>query len=273
MIQTKYDKPTSIWMTITPEIAKYFLSLSLGNRKESQTTVKAYGRDMKTGRWRKNGEPMAFDSNGAFRNGHHRCWSCIQADAPFETLVNFGLPPEECDEFDRGRPRSFFDRMILSDGEKWTQNKAIISVIKSHFRYLGVDKPTDSEMEDFMDRNSEELEWCYKTFLYKARKNSKKAGVALAIFYAAKMGVNKDELQDFANSVETGLYDISKGTAIYKLLKDLDSFRGAGRLSQKTIMLATENAIKDYLNRKDRHKTYLLHANSVWSDLEAIKQI
>lgn len=271
MIETKYSEPTMKWVTVTPEIAKQFLDSSVGNRNEARATVNAYARDMQAGHWYRNGEPMAFDKNGIFRNGHHRCKACIQSNTAFDSLIVFGLDPDECEEFDRGRARTFYDKMLIFGTEKWRQNKAIISMIRQHFRSVGVEKATDSEIADFMNRNSEELEWCYKAFLYKAKKNSKKSGVALAIFYAVKAGVNRDELKDFAISVETGLYDISKGTAIYKLLKDLDSIVMAGRTQQKMILVATENAIKDYLGRKDRHKTYLIHTNPIWSEFEMIK--
>ena len=275
MLRIKRDHKEEEWITVTPELAKIFLASSIGNRPESAHTVDAYARDIVAHKWYANGEPITFDTNGHMRNGHHRCLACIKANTPFVSLVVFGLPPEDCDEYDRCKARSFRDRMVLSEAEKWMASGSVITVVRTHFRTHGISKPTDSDIEGFMDRNKEELEWCYNTFLYKAKKNVKKAGVSLAIFYALKVGVNRDDLKEFAESVDTGLYDVSKGTAIYRLLKDLNSqsYGKSGNTAQKMLLLATENAIKDFIGRKDRTKTYLSHANPVWSNLEIISAL
>ena len=272
IIRTQYSFKREEWMVITPELAKFFLSCSPGNRPETAATVNAYARDMKANHWCENGEPICFDWNGKLRNGHHRCLACVKSGVPFKSLVAFGLDPAQCDEYDRGRARSFRDKMILARSEKWASSGTTISVVRAHFRNIKIDKPTDSELYDFLYRNEEDLKWCYTTFLYKAKKNTKKAPVALALFYAKKLGVNKEEIKDFAESVETGLYDINKGTAVYRFLKDLNSSSGLlyGRPSQNILLHATENALKDYLNRKDRTKTYLTHQNPVWSALPSV---
>lgn len=272
MIITKRSQVETEWILITPEIAKQFLECSIGNRPESEATVLAYARDMAAGHWIPNGETIVFDSNGAMRNGHHRCHACIKANTPFLCLCVFGVDPDKCDQYDTGKARTFRDKMILSGEEKWKTCGSVITLIRTHFRLLSAEKPTDSEIFGFMERNQDDLRWCYDTFLYKARKNVKRAGVSLGIFYALKAGVNKDELAEFAESIDTGLYDIGKGTAAYRFLKDLDEIHNSsGRFVQKRTLLATENAIKDFVSRKNRTKTYMKRVNPVWSDSAIIR--
>lgn len=275
MIITKRSKREEEWILITPEIAEYFLSCSLINRPETYVTIEAYARDMAAHKWFGNGETITFDWNGNLRNGHHRCRACIKANTPFEALVVFGLDPKQCDEYDRGKNRTFRDKMIFASAEKWMYNKVMVAIVRTHLRVQGINKPTDNDIECFMIRNAEGLKWCYETFIYKAKKHSKKASVALAIFYAWNAGINRDDLIEFSESVDVGLYDISKGTAVYRLVRDLDSLKNlrAGSAEQKKILIATENAIKDFVGRRDRTKTYLLHANPIWSDSEMARKL
>ena len=64
-------------ITVTPELAREFVSHNLNNRRLSQKIVEIYASRMKKGKWEINNDDLGFDTEGRMLNGQHRCWACI----------------------------------------------------------------------------------------------------------------------------------------------------------------------------------------------------
>lgn len=95
--------------TITPERAAALLEANKENRKIRQQAVVRYARDMAAGCWDVNAEAIKFSKDGTLIDGQHRLWACVEAEAPFTTLVVRGLDFEVRESIDGGIKRSFSD--------------------------------------------------------------------------------------------------------------------------------------------------------------------
>jgi len=100
-------------ITITPDMAAQWLEMNKKNRKVRSGVVDKYARDMKAKRWQVTGDAVRFDKDTNLIDGQHRLLACVKSNAPFETLVIYGLPPESQDVMDQGAVRRSEDVLSL----------------------------------------------------------------------------------------------------------------------------------------------------------------
>lgn len=100
-------KPVRIRMLVTPAMAKAWLeTTNVNNRPLSEMHWMKIWLDIAEDRWKYNGEPISFGTNGALLNGQHRLQACAAGDAPIDTDVIFGLDPEAMSTIDIGKVRT-----------------------------------------------------------------------------------------------------------------------------------------------------------------------
>ena len=100
-------KPVRIRMLVTPAMAKTWLeTTNVNNRPLSEMHWMKIWLDIAEGRWKYNGEPISFGTNGALLNGQHRLQACAEGDTPIDTDVIFGLDPEAMSTIDIGKVRT-----------------------------------------------------------------------------------------------------------------------------------------------------------------------
>jgi hypothetical protein len=102
------------FVTITPDVARELLALNHENRHLSPTKISHYAGDIIAGRWAVNGEPIIISDDGQLNDGQHRLLGCIEAEAPFDTLIVFGVKRETRTTVDQGRARTLGDYMQMS---------------------------------------------------------------------------------------------------------------------------------------------------------------
>ena len=101
----------------TPEEAAYVIkNLNTSNRYISPNHVEMLARDMKSGKWRDNGDPVRFMTDGSLGDGQHRLAACARANVPITVLVVSGLTKEDMLTVDRGRIRSIGDMLAIAHG-------------------------------------------------------------------------------------------------------------------------------------------------------------
>lgn len=123
-------------LTITPVMAEAILDFKQPNRPIADRKAEVYGRDMKSGSWHLNGEPIIFTGTrdevmtaialtGEARqkyveqhrigliDGQHRCWASVETQASFQTLVVYGVPAQSMDSIDTGFARTFGHVMAI----------------------------------------------------------------------------------------------------------------------------------------------------------------
>jgi hypothetical protein len=98
------------FVTITPQIAEVFLNhFNNSNRPITEANVLRLAKEMSSGKWLSNFEPISFNKLGDSTNGQHRFKALIKSNMSFKFLVITGLEPEVYDTIDGGRKRTTSD--------------------------------------------------------------------------------------------------------------------------------------------------------------------
>ena len=126
-------KPTRLRMLVTPAMAKHWLeNTNVKNRPISETHWMKIWLDIVEGRWKYNGEPISFGTNGALLNGQHRLQACSESEIPIDTDVIFGLDPEAMSTIDIGKVRTAANIAYLEGVENATAACAAAHLILLH---------------------------------------------------------------------------------------------------------------------------------------------
>lgn len=99
---------------LTPALARVLLSRNDGNRRISDALVTSYARDISTGGWTFNGEPIILSLDGKLNDGQHRCEAVVAADKPIKTILVIGVDRETRTTLDQGRVRSAGDFLAMN---------------------------------------------------------------------------------------------------------------------------------------------------------------
>lgn len=146
---------TSI-MQVTPQLAKFWLSLNDRNRKINPKGVADYARQMTTGKWLLNGESIKRAHNGSLLDGQHRLMAVIEAGVAVEMLVIEDLEPEIQDTVDAGRKRTAADALSM-DG---VANASIVAAVgrrawmwdQNNIRFVAASSPSISEVKETIEK-------------------------------------------------------------------------------------------------------------------------
>lgn len=146
-------------VAVTPALAEKWLGHNTHNRNVRQTKVEQYARDMATGRWRFNGDPIRFDVNGALLDGQHRLLAVLRSGATVQALAVYNLAPEAQDTMDIGAARKLGDQLYLSGETNASTLGAILRRLVMYDAGIrsvgGNNSPTHAEMRDYLDANPE----------------------------------------------------------------------------------------------------------------------
>lgn len=95
--------------TVTPELAREWLSNNGINRPLKHWRVRAITNDIKADKWALNGETIIISAEGKLLNGQHRATAISKADKAVPTLVVYGVPDDLMPTIDQGVQRSHGD--------------------------------------------------------------------------------------------------------------------------------------------------------------------
>jgi hypothetical protein len=102
-------------VTLTPERAIELLEHNTLNRPLSQPHVNRIIEQIKSGKWKWNGDTIKIAEGGDVVDGQHRLWAIAEAKHPVETVVVYGVPREAFATVDTLRkPRSGADILALN---------------------------------------------------------------------------------------------------------------------------------------------------------------
>lgn len=102
--------------TVTPQMASTYLGTIDKQRKMRRSKVEQYAREMMSGRWHLNGEPLIFSRDGRLKDGQHRLHAVVMAKTEIPFLVVRGIDPAAMATIDTGSSRSYGDVVTLRDG-------------------------------------------------------------------------------------------------------------------------------------------------------------
>jgi hypothetical protein len=100
--------------TITPEVAKQYLSTNLKHQRKVTNTHKWHLRQqMQSGQWKMTGEPIIFDEYGQLVDGQHRLHALIEAKISLQFVIIRGVATDTFVAMNRGKSRSSADIMTI----------------------------------------------------------------------------------------------------------------------------------------------------------------
>ena len=256
-------------LSITPEMAQEMLAKSEGNRPIKRATVEMYARDMLNGNWKVNGETIVFDEAGVLRDGHHRLSAIIKANKPVLMCVIYGAP--ETTIFDNGVPRSARDQLIMNGGTGNLTQFGMQSIIRYHYTIQHkISKVSLQEIQEFYERNETMLTQAYE-LTYGGANYLRKASVGYAVFCALECGVHLDALKEFMRIAKTGNFTSVYDAPALKLREYIFRNSSGQRSAKYALLCVAENAISDFVNRKQRKNNYKETSHPVYSNQRIIK--
>ena len=122
--KTKYEKPFSEFITITPQMASYALAHAAQNRLLSSPYLSDLVDAMSSGDFSVNGESIKFGKDGLLFDGRHRLTACVKANKPMDSLVVYGMDEGAVKSVDLNKPRSIGDMVAIGGGAYSTQTGA-----------------------------------------------------------------------------------------------------------------------------------------------------
>lgn len=100
---------------LTPDLATSLLERNQLNRPLSDQHVKRLANQIKTGKWRFNGDTIKLSSTEEVLDGQHRLWAVIESKISVETIIVYGIDKDAFSTIDTLRkPRSGGDVIALA---------------------------------------------------------------------------------------------------------------------------------------------------------------
>lgn len=117
--------PELTTITLTPELATQLLERNSLNRPLSDQHVSRIARQIKSGKWKFNGDTIKIADTNDVLDGQHRLWAVIEAKMPVETILVRGIAREAFATIDTlRRARSGSDVLTLNGAHQY---RAIIA--------------------------------------------------------------------------------------------------------------------------------------------------
>lgn len=202
-------KPFGEVFTITPDMARVLLTLNPSNRKISPLNVGRIAHDIRTDKWRLNGEPIIFSRDGELNDGQHRLHAVIEADRPVETFITFGLDRESRTTVDTGIARTAASFLSMN-AEPYYTNAAAVAALLYSWRVNNQDLEPHSDQratkQDTLDTyehyRAEIQAACAAVVTRKGYSNY--GGAVLVLAYLLFSRANKSEADQFLQKLVTG---------------------------------------------------------------------
>lgn len=107
-------------ITLTPELAVELLERNGLNRPLNEQHVSRIARQIKSGKWRFNGDSIKIADTEDILDGQHRLWAVIEAKQAVETVIVYGIAREAFSTIDTLRkPRSGSDVLALNGAHRY----------------------------------------------------------------------------------------------------------------------------------------------------------
>ena len=117
--------------TITPAAAKKLLEYNIENRALNSIHVDELAREMKSGRWKINGDTIRISDTGKIIDGQHRLVAVVKTGITIQSWVIEGLPDDVFDTIDLNKRRSGGDTLgCMGEINAYRLNSALILVDK-----------------------------------------------------------------------------------------------------------------------------------------------
>lgn len=209
--------------SITPALAEEYLAHNAHNRRIIAAHVDSIARDIRSGHWMMNAQPICFSRSGRLLNGQHRLSAVLQAGQPIEVPVMRGLPEEAYATYDIHAKRGPHLGMALeSFGDRPLVAAAAVLLWKRELKPAGARnaKPTPSEVTRIVEQHPRLLE--LRTFGRKMVEFGRGSVLAYAAYCIEREDAELGRL--FLERFETGA-ELPRGHLILELRRRLQILR------------------------------------------------
>jgi len=214
---------------LTPNLAAQWLEKTLGNRSINQAKVDDYAESMKMGKWHRNGATMAWDWDGNFRDGHHRCWAVVESNVTIVVDVAYNINPNATRTIDTGLRRTNKDtivmeeRILYKDKDLKIKNAGVIAAslrfIEAHFNgeniYIHI-KLKNDKCHQLYRENPEIIDSA--SFVCRTGVLCSKTICCALHYIFSRVKSDKELVDDFFNRFITGT-ELEEGSPILALRK------------------------------------------------------
>ncbi len=238
-------------IVITPQYANELLSKNVRNRRVRKSHVTRLARDMQSGRWQFNPQPISIGTDGTILDGQHRLSAIVKSGASVRVVLWFDVPLGSREVIDQGIPRKLHD---VEDGMS-SQMAALVRATMIGGR-MNPFVPTIGELIAFRRRHLAAIEFADSL-------KSSKAGLRSAPTWAcvarASMGhVDRERLIQFALVLDSGVTHAPEDETVIKLRDRLVSIKGrAGATHQSETYFLTARSLVAFNERKVLSKLFL----------------
>jgi hypothetical protein len=108
--------PSVSVVDISPELARQWLNLNIGNRPASQAHVAKLERSIREGKWKMTGDPIRFSKTGKLIDGQHRLQAILNSGSTVQCVVMRDLEDEIFNVIDSGKSRQKSDILFIELG-------------------------------------------------------------------------------------------------------------------------------------------------------------
>jgi len=245
--------------TVTPEVAKAYLSQAIVARKPDARAVGTYAKTMKAGAWVVNGQPIIFDTEGHLIDGLQRLTACVEADTPFTTLVARGVHGDTLHTIDQHRARSYV--AVLEARGTYRRPASIVRLMGKLIRIengtLGLSSvPISwSRYDRVLEANPELVEAIDLAERFRGLKLHSQP-VAVLAFMALRAG-QQQSFRDFLVALDTEDEEGATGfNGATNLLSTVEAMRTVGDVDVDQMIALGILAFNDWLEGSRKRRVY-----------------
>ena len=257
-------------MTITPDLAKQFLTQNTNNRNVRNSVVKRYSADMLSGKFLLMPHGIVFLEDGTLADGQHRLLAIVASQTTQQMMVTFDAPPEIHLFQDRLAVRSEHDCLKMA-GFDWS-NKDIVAVLKlitatkSGQRYVSTSDILECSEKEGVLFSINLVEKVFSTKKKGLSTAPVRAALVLAIVHK-KSGYQKvdDFVQVLLSGHGQGDLDSAAITLRNKLITSPE-LGGTGSTAREHVLKLTQSCFSAFLDGKTI-KRVPKHDELIWAKL------
>ena len=246
--------------TITPEMAKAFLSNNPRNRTISNKRLQKYCTDIKNGTWGTSPQPVCLGSEGKLIDGQHRLTAVLLTGIPIKSVIAYDVPDDAV--IDRGKERRLGEALYMRGliDKKMSSNQ-MVAIVNDYLTRNNVKRVSDDEKGKFIIEHTDQISRAYELSCLCMRKKQhicRRAPIQAAILGALLCGVDDKTLENFCRVANSGFMNSREESAAIVLrnaVLNAPEYAG-GREYAGFLRKTAQMAIRDFANGTPRVRAY-----------------
>lgn len=140
---------------VNPAFARSLLESNIGNRSKKFHKIREYADDMRSGRWRLNGETIKIATDGRILDGQNRLEAVLLADTKVRMSFALEIHDEAQQTMDSGSKRNVADKLKFRGVEVNGQKAGVIAT--GMLVYQNVSAISDTRQIEFVESHISEI--------------------------------------------------------------------------------------------------------------------